>query len=701
MATLEKIRSRGGVLIIIIGLALFAFIVGDMLKSGSSILGQAQREIAEVNGTSVMIDEYQSRVDQLAGIYKMNTGQANLDAATMEQIQSQVWNGMVQEMVMVSEYEELGVAISADELFDLYVGDNPHAIAKSMFRNPETGAYDRGLALNFLKSLELDETGERSAYQMFMESEIVKQRSLEKYNTLIAKGLYANSKELALNTESKKQTKDIEFFSKSYYSIPDSLVEVTQSEVNSFYNDHKDRYKQEESREVQYITFDIVPSSEDVAEVDKWSKKVKSELESINELAEVKQYVALNSDNQFSDVNVSLSDVPAKLTEFVSTSEVGAVYGPYKDGMTYKVAKIAAFNMLPDSVEARHILLRSKTPEKLDAMADSLIEILIAKTTTFEAVAAEFSEDTGSKEKGGALGWFKEGMMVKPFSDACFNGKIKDIVKVNSQYGIHIIEILNQSTAVKKVKLAVVDRTVVPSTETYRNIYSQASKFVGENNTAEKFEEGVKAKGFKKNYGRNLGKNDKSVGALENPREMVRWAFNNEISTISPIFEFGDKFVLAVLSNVREEGYRPVEDVAQMIKAELLKEKKAEMIIADINAKKADSKSLTSLAKKVEAAIKSADGVNFSSYQVKGAGIEPALVGAVSVASKGEISAPVKGLSGVYVFRVTNEVTSDSKIDIAAERSNQLRQNAYRVNYQAFNALKEEAEIVDNRARFY
>ena len=701
MATLEKIRSRGGVLIIIIGLALFAFIVGDMLKSGSSILGQAQREIAEVNGTSVMIDEYQSKVDQLAGIYKMNTGQASLDAATMEQIQTQVWNGMVQEMVMSSEYEELGVSISADELFDLYVGDNPHAIAKSMFRNPETGAYDRGLALNFLKSLDMDDSGERSAYQMFMESEIIKQKSLEKYNTLLAKGIFANSKEIALNINSQKVTKDIEFFSKSYYSIPDSLVEVTKSEISSFYNNHKDRYKQDESREVQYITFDIVPSPEDVAEVEKWSEKVKSELVSISNITEIKQYVALNSDNSFKDVNVSLSEVPQNLSEFVNASEVNAVFGPYKEGMTYKIAKIAEFNMLPDSVQARHILLRSEKPEALAALADSLMEVISTKQTSFEDLVAQFSEDTGSKEKGGDLGWFKEGMMVKSFSDACFTGEKNDVVKVKSQYGIHIIEVLDQSKAVKKVKLAVVDRTVVPSTETYRNIYSQASKFVGENNTYEKFESGLKAKGFKKNYGRNLGKNDKNVGSLENPREMVRWAYSNEINSISPIFEFGDKFVLAVLSKVSEEGFRPVEDVTPMIKAELLKEKKAEKLMADINAKKGESKTLTSLAKKMGATIKSAEGVNFNSYQVKGAGIEPGLVGAVSVAAKDVISTPVKGLSGVYVFRVTNETSSDSKIDVAAERLNQVRQNAYRVNYQAFNAVKEEAEIADNRSRFY
>lgn len=701
MATLEKIRSRGGILIIIIGFALFAFIVGDMLKSGSSFLGESQREIAEINGNSVMIDEFQRRVEELSDIYKMNTGQSTLDAATMDQINAQVWTNLVQELVMGSEYEELGIAVSPEELFDLYVGDNPHPIAQSMFKNPETGVYDRSFALNFLKSLESDNSGQRSAYQMFLEKEIVSQKKIEKFNTLIAKGLTVNSKELALDMSAKAEKKNIEFFSKSYYSVPDSLVSVSESELASFYKAHQDRYKQGESREVEYITFDIVPSSEDVADIMKWSDKVKAEMENVSTVAEAKQYVALNSDVPFNEVNISTEDIPVVLKSFVENSEVGAVFGPYVEDGSYKVAKIAAFNTLPDSVEARHILVRAQTPEAQEALADSLISVINSGTSTFEQIAASYSQDTGSKDKGGVLGWFKEGMMVKPFSDACFTGKKKELIKVTSQYGLHIVEILNQSADAKKAQIAIVQRKLVPSTETYRNIYSQASKFVGENNTFEKFEAAIQKEGLKKQYGRNIGKNDKTVGGLDNPRELVRWSYGAELNTISPIFEFGDRFVLAVLTKVSDEGFRPIADVTSLIRAELLKEKKAAVIMADINAKKSDSQTLSSLAQKVGATIKSAEGINFSSFQITGAGIEPALVGAVSVASKDAISEPVKGINGVFVFRVVSSEKAESGMTIASERQNIIRQNAYRVNYQAFNALKEEATIVDNRSRFY
>lgn len=701
MATLEKIRSRGGLLIIIIGFALAAFIVGDMLKSGSSFLGESQREIAEINGNSVMIDEFQRRVEELSDVYKMNTGQSTLDAATMDQINAQVWTNLVQEFVMKSEYEELGIAVSSDELFDLYVGENPHPIAQSMFKNPETGVYDRSFALNFLKSLESDDSGQRSAYQLFLEKEIVGQKKIEKYNTLIAKALNVNSKELALDASAKKEKKNIEFFSKSYYSIPDSLVSVSDSELASFYNAHQDRYKQGESREAEYISFNILPSDEDIAEINKWSNNVKAEMQELSTVAEVKQYVALNSDVPFNDVNISSEDIPSVLKTFVAESEVGAVYGPFIESKTYKLAKIAAFNMSPDSVEARHILVRAETPEAQEALADSLITLINSGASTFAQVAANFSQDTGSKDKAGELGWFKEGMMVREFSDACFNGKKNDLTKVVSQYGLHIVEVLNQSPVAKKVKLAIVQRELVPSTETYRNIYAQASKFVGENNSYEKFQAAIDKDGMKKQFARNIGKNDKKVGALESPRELVRWAYGAELNTISPIFEFGDKFVLATLTKVSDEGVRPIADVTSLIKAELLKDKKAEKIIADINSKKGDSQTLTSLAQKVGATIKSADGITFASFQVPGAGIEPGLVGAISVAAKDAISEPVKGVSGVFVFRVTSSEVVDLGMTPEMERQNIMRQNAYRVNYQAFNALKEKAEIVDNRARFY
>ena len=253
MATLEKIRNRGVLLIVIIGLAMAAFILGDLFQSRSTFFGDTSREIAEISGESVMIDYYQRGVEELSEVYKMNTGQQTLDAQTTDQIHEQVWNNLLREVILGKEYEKLGLAVTGDELFDMIQGNNIHPIVSQLFANPETGQVDRSVVLNFLKQLDRDEKTKN--YWLYIENEIKNQRWLEKYNTIIQKGLYTNSKEAEFVLTGNKTSKAIEFFAVPYNTIADSKIAVSSSEIKDRYDETIENYKQEASRQAEYITF--------------------------------------------------------------------------------------------------------------------------------------------------------------------------------------------------------------------------------------------------------------------------------------------------------------------------------------------------------------------------------------------------------------------------------------------------------------
>lgn len=699
MATLEKIRSKAVLLIVVVGLAMAAFILGDLFKSGSSFMGQSQREIADINGHSVMIDEFQQRIEDLSNIYKQNNQTQSLDQATTDQIYEQVWTSLVREKILGDEYEDLGLAVSEEELFDMVQGNNLHPIVRQMFANPETGVVDRSLILNFLKQYDADAS--RKAYWLFIENEIIAQRLNEKYNTLIAKGLYANSKEAEMVVKNSGTSKSIEYFTKAYSSVSDSSVIVKDSEVEAYYNKNIESYKQEASRSVEYITFDIIASDNDDENTKQSCQDAANDILNMTKEEEVARYINLNSDVRYNGLYVSKIDVEARLKDFVD-GEVGEVFGPYKENNAYTAVKLLDVAMRPDSMQASHILLRSDDPKNTAERIDSIETVLKKNKGQFAAIALKYSQDPGSAQQGGSLDWFRDGTMVKPFNDACVNAKKGEIVKAVSQYGTHIILVNDKSPLQEKVLLAKVVRNIEASTETYRDVYANASKFIGENNTFEKYEAAISENNaLSKKVASNLKVNDKKVNNMDDSREMVRWAFKSEVGTLSPIFEFGDKFVIAALTQIKEEGYQPVSSVSGLIKAQVIKDKKAEIIIAEIKAKQAESQTLSSLAQKVGSDVKQADNVSFNSYFIQGVGYEPALIGSVVTTPKDEISEPVKGTTGVYVFRVVGETETGSALSLEDQKQQIAQGYSYRVNFQPFNALRDKAEIEDNRARFY
>jgi peptidyl-prolyl cis-trans isomerase D len=700
MATLEKIRNRAGVLVaVVIGFALFAFILGDVLGSGTSLFSNTQFEVAEIGGTSIPYQELQRKIDNLSEIYKMNTGEASLTTEVYESIYEQAWQQLVNEYVMQKEYDKLGILVGADELFDMVQGRNIHPIVRQIFTDPNTGMFNQEALLNFLRNMNQDPSGSSLAYWLFVESEIIGERKALKYNNLLEKGLYVTSLQAKNAFYETNKRIDFDFIVQRYTSIADTLVSISEKEIKDYYKKNKSDFQQEHSRDIEYVAFDIVPSDEDNRDAKLWIERMLAEFSSVQE---VKQFTNLNSDIPYDNTNYSFGELSDEINNFMFNARVGDVYGPYLENGAYKIARLAEINFLPDSVRARHILIQPSetiSQEQAKAKADSLLN-LAKRGASFELLAIEHSTDNGSRFNGGDLGWFPEGMMVKPFNDACFAARKGDKFLVETQFGYHVIELMDRAADVKKVQVAVMAREVEPSTATYQRIFMQASSFAGANDTYEKFQNAVVKDGLSKRIANNLLPADNRIAGLESPREMIRWAFNTKEHSVSQVFEISNKFVVATVSKVREKGTKPLSDVREEIELTLKKDKKAEMIAAEMKNEISSGSSIDQIAMKRNLNIESALEISFTSFSIPNAGIEPKVIAYASSMEEGKISEPIAGENGVYLLRVTN-IESPEQTDYAMEKIMLKNNFASRVGFEAYEALKKIAEIKDNRAKFF
>jgi peptidyl-prolyl cis-trans isomerase D len=705
MSAIQFLREKAGVFVaVIIGLALLLFVVSDLIGNGR---GQRKREkeyyeLGKIAGEYVSYQEYESRVQNLVEIYKLS-GAQSLDDATMESLREQVWQQIIRERIQDSSFEKLGIGISQEEIDEMVLGDNPHPIILQLFTDQTTGVFNRQLFMNFLNQVEVDENARN--YWLFFENEIINERMNSKFNTLIAKGLYATSKQAEFDNILNNSTVDFSFIQKNYSLIPDSMVSLTRSEIESYYSKHKETYRKTALRDIEYVTFDVIPSEEDILEAEKWMEKAKEEFAVAEDPA---QYINLNADTRYTGFYVNLNEVPENLRDFIKKEDKSAIFGPFNENGVLKSVRLIDAADRPDSVHVRHILIATGEMMPLDqtqVIADSLLK-LIKSGASFETLAKENSADQGSAMLGGDLGWFSEGVMVVPFNNACFTAKKGETVTVQTTYGTHIIEILNQSGKSRKYDIGLLDRTIVAGSTTNQLIYSEAGQFAGSNDTYEKFNKAVAEQNLNKRIANDVSPAQKTLPGLENPRSLIISLFNAKNGNIildnsqQAVFEIGDKYVVAYCTRVQEDGIAPLKDVENEIRIQLLRDKKAELITAEFNTAKGSSKTLDELSASTGLNVQEATQINFRSYTIPGVGMEPALIAAASTASEGVLAGPVKGNNGVYMLTVNNKVTpSEQDLNLLRERLAMTYQ--MRGSYEVFEALRKDADITDKRYKFY
>jgi peptidyl-prolyl cis-trans isomerase D len=705
MSALQFLREKAGVLVAgLIGFSLFLFVVSDFFGRGRGqrLKQKKYYEIGQIGGEYISYQDFETKLQNLLEIYKLS-GRSNIDEATNETLREQTWQQMIREKLLDPQYKALGLGVSTEELDDLVLGNNPHPIVQQLFTDQKTGTFNKSFLVNFLKQTEVDETAKK--YWLFFEDQITNDRTNAKYNNLVSKGLFVTTKQAEFDKIVNSNTVDFSYILKNYSSVSDSLIKIYGSDLEAYYAEHKEQYKRTALRDIEYVTFDVVPSDEDKKQVEDWINKTK---EDFLQTSDPVQFINLSADSRYVGFFIPLSSVPANLRDFVQKEDLKAVFGPYVEDGSYKLARLIAVGERPDSVHVRHILLstgKTRSIEQAQHQADSLVK-LIKAGTPFDALAMANSDDQGSAKIGGDLGWFPEGRMVVPFNNACFTGKKGDIKTVETSFGIHIIEILGASKPIKKYNIGYIDRKILPGSLTNQKAYSEASQFAGTNDTYEKFNKTIAAKGLNKRVANNIAPQQKTLPGLDNPRSLIMALFQAEKGKIvldqnqQAVFEIGDKYVIAYCTKVQEDGIAPQKDVNNEIRFALMKDKKAEYIDAEFKKNNTSGKTLDDIARSMVLTVQEATKINFRSYQVQGAGTEPALIAAATVGKQGVVTGPVKGNEGVFMLTVNN-ITTAQGVDLKALRKQMTQTYQMRGTYEAYDALRKDANIIDKRYKFY
>ena len=719
MATLERIRQRSGLLIIIIGLAMAAFILTDLLGSGNSIFRGDATVVGKINGRNIQVQDFSQRMDTYEkAVRAQSQGQQNL---TRKQVADGAWNELLQEEIMGEQYEEMGFAVSSAELYDR-LKSNPNVQSAQAFKDQVNGQFSEALFQQYLTNLR-DQSGSdqraAEAYVQWLEFEEGTEKAAlsQKYITAVQKGLYMPLKMTEMEYERNNASITAKFLAMEYSTVSDSAVQVTDADYQAYYKEHKEDYKTEDTRSIEFVNFRVDPSQADrEAVTEELSGYLKVEVngtDTIESFATTQKdslYAANRSDFPVAGMYYRQDDLPAGIDSTIFDHNKGYVVGPYESGNYYKLTRVSDFKNLPDSVSARHILISfnngqnnvERSYQEAQKLSDSLLTLVKKDSTQFTALAREYSDDPGSKIKGGSLGWFNDRAMVRPFSEFCFHNDEGEIGKVVSQFGFHIIQIMDQKGSSRAVKLINISRELAPSERTYDDIYNEASAFAAEVNGVESFSKIAEEKGYSPRPITRLKAFDESIPGLGPNREIVKWAHDEEtkVGDIQLFNNNNSSFVVVIVTDKQEEGYASLESIKEDIKPVVIRRKKAEQFKEKINKARGEGKDIAAIGSELGLQVKD-QVTNFNGSAISGYGREPKVIGVMCALEPNKVSEPIEGERGVYVVQVVNRTEASELPDYTSQQNQQNSQVRSSVPGAMFNSLKEGAKIKDRRAKFY
>ncbi len=698
MAVMGFLRDRAGKIVAItIGLSLFAFIVGEVVHSGSSFFRDSNANIGEIDGEKITTADFNSKVDVNTQNFKQQSGQGNINAQILNYIQATTWNQIISQNILNKEIDKLGLSVGKDESKAMISGPTPNQQIVQAFSNRQTGQFDRDQLNNFLQNLQTARADDpmKAKWSEFV-TQMQDAKRGEKYLSLVKNGLYVNSLDAKDDYENKNKLVNFKYTSLDYASIPDTKVTIGDDDYKAYYDEHKNEFKnKEELRSFDYVVFDASPTKEDSATVkDQVAKLLPDFKASLNDSL----FVAINADTKAPLTFQKKGQLDPKLDTVMFNAAPGFIYGPYFSNGAYRIAKLVSTNVGPDSVKARHILL-PPAPTSMKT-ADSLKQLIQSGKKTFAELANTFSMDKGSAAKGGDLGTFGRGAMIPVFEDAVFNGKKGDIKIVKSQYGVHLIEIQDQKGSSKFVKVAVVDKPLTPSNKTETAAHAKAQQFLA-SLTKGSFDAEVKKEGLVKKTGSDVSGVQGSLPGLESTRDLVRWAFNKASigDFTDEVYNSGYQGIVAVLTEVKPVGILSLDNVKKQIKPAVLNKVKAKQLIDKLNSASSGASTIDQVAQKAGSTVVPVQNVVFANPVLPGSSQENKLVGTIFGSKLNKVSKPVEGEKGVFVFAVDG-FTSPAPLGNALRQKEQLGQAiVQRAEGGILDALKDKANVKDYRAK--
>ncbi len=706
MATLQKIRSHSALVLLIVGAAMLAFIVGDFLNSGAAFFSRSRETVGEIAGQTVRIQDFEKSVSQLTEVYKIESGRQDFDENMYSQIRQQAWQEQISSAALQTIGEQVGLTVTPSELVSLCIGPNPSQLiqGRRAFAD-ETGKYNPAFFQQFYQAVHAEDAQDNPQVQEYLnywaywENAISVNHLQQKYVSVLNNSIVANKLDAKATFDARTTGKNVDYVQYSYLSFNDSTLKVSNSEVRSLYNKRKEQnYKQEPNRSLQYIVFAVTPSADDDAEVKSIIEAAKEEFTTID-AEELASFVNANSDVLYDGRNYSKTTVPEKYKDFAFSAKAGDVTDIIYQDNTYSMARLVENGYsLPDSVKLRYIYLEKNDQAQIDSIINA-----VKHGAKFEDMIAAYRGEADAEK----IGWLTEQTLPVEIASQAFSTAKNDMFTTPSGMGVQIFQVVERTAATPKAKLAIYEREVKASSKTYSTIYNTAREFVVNNDKEEKFIAAADEQGLELVSATNLTKNQEQVNGMPQSRKLVRWAFEAKQGDVSDIFECGsNNIVVATLTDVDDEEYRSLQDVQAELNQELLNDKKADKMIAAMQG----ANSLQELASKLGIEVQKAENVRLSSGYFGPAGQEPKAVYAAFQTTENQMSAPVKGNRGVYVVEPKSTTTENGQFDEAQEIKSINQRYQYSIpQYGMFSVaerclnwtLENEIEIVDNRANFY
>jgi len=695
MAVLEDIRKKGGIIIsIVIGLALFAFVLGDFIPGRR---GTRNFDVAKVGGQTLTVQTFEAKIEEVTNMYRQRSG--NIDDRMRDMIHDHAWQILIDETLMQQVYEQIGLTVSPDELMDWITGANPPPFIRQNFTDQQTGEFDRSRLLNYLKGKDSDPNWANE--WSLIEKSLLQERYTQKYNMLVGKGVFVPDFMAENENQEINKKVDFDYIIQRYTSIPDSAVQVSKDDLKAYYKKHQKQWEQTASRDIEYVVFNIVPSDDDRAAAQSWIEKIKPEFE---EAADPFQFIRLNARISADTRFLTREQLPVQVVHLFDETE-GAMVGPYQEGETWKLVRLAKAENRPDSVKVRQIVVLPKEQTQASftqaaALADS-IKTAVERGADFTQLAFKYSADPNVATNNGDLGWLQESdIQAGSMMENLFSMKKGEVIRMENNQALFVVQVTERGKEVKKVQIATLQHNIVPSSRTEQVLYSQASKFAIENRSEKQFDETAIAQNLTKRSATYLGENDRQIPGLSSARQIVRWTYDAKVGQVSDVFTIDNSYVVAILKTVRKEGFSPINQVVTEIEFAIRREKKAAQIIEQLFDVTQSAQSFSDLALNLNLPIEKANAISFSAFSIPGAGIEPALIAAVTSAGEGNISQPVEGNNGVFLFTVTQVVEPEENgIEQARERLSITYSN--RSASESAQALRKAANIKDMRSKFY
>ncbi len=702
MAVIGTLRNKMGTWVVVfVFVAIAAFVLGDIFSGNSSIMNWGRNAVGEIGGREISYEEFQSAIQERETSYFLQLGREPGERE-MPAVRQQAWDLLISRHAVQPQFSKVGIVVTDDEVWDMIQGKNVDESVKQAFTNQETGQFERDRVVNYLNQLKtMPQTSEMRIRWELFQRDLKPGRERIKYENLLIKSNYVTKAEAEREYHAQTDVAEVKYLYVPYYTAGDSAVKVSDADLKAYYNENIERYKTEESRDIKYISVPIEPTADDSLAIREDLNRYVVELKTAQDDS---LYAAANTEGQNPYGKYTSANLPA----FINPDSLvqGKVFGPFLDGETYKVVKISRiFDDTVATARARHILIKwddtSETAKKDAREKAQKILQDIRGGADFAAKAREFGTDA-TASRGGDLGWITTGQMVEPFENAVFSASKPGLVNrlVETEYGYHIVEVTDAKTKTA-YNIAVIERAITPSDATLNEAFRKAEAFASDVSDLDDFQSAAKEHGLTILEAKNILAGDRRIGTMGEARPVVQWLFRDASEgKVSEVFDLQDQNVVAIMTNQVDEGYKPLNLVKEEITPAVRNKLQGKLISDKLAALKGTLDEIKA-SYGDDANVYTSSDLKLSTNTLPSVGFDPLAVGVAFSLEKGQRSEPVAGENGVVMIEMLNETIAPALTDYTTYKTQILQGDGNRTSFGIAEAIKEKAEIVDKRYKFY